>query len=151
LIVVICTDIASVLEKRLAGSVDVMVVNPPYVPTPEDEVGMEGIASAWAGGENGRRVIDRMLPVVDVLLSEKGWFYLVTLTSNCPLEICLVMRKKGYASRIVVQRSTDEENLLILKFWRVKDEESLDKETSSESFVSQFSRSLSSFMEKRWR
>ncbi|KAK0578900.1 hypothetical protein LWI29_017976 [Acer saccharum] len=48
------TDIASGLEKRLAGLIDVMVVNPPYVPTPEDEVGREGIASAWAGGENGR-------------------------------------------------------------------------------------------------
>ncbi|PQP97547.1 hemK methyltransferase family member 2 [Prunus yedoensis var. nudiflora] len=51
----ITTNIASGLEKRLAGLVDVIVVNPPYVPTPEDEVGCEGIASAWAGGENGRR------------------------------------------------------------------------------------------------
>ncbi|XP_033132888.1 methyltransferase N6AMT1-like isoform X1 [Brassica rapa] len=148
---VVCTDIASCLEKRLAGLVDVMVVNPPYVPTPEYEVGMEGIASAWAGGENGRSVIDRVLPVVDRLLSEKGWFYLVTLTSNYPSEICLGMRKRGYASRIVVQRSTEEENLIILKFWRDKDEEGVDKETSSESFVKQFSRSLSSFMEKQWR
>lgn len=148
---VICADLATGLEKRLAGSVDVIVVNPPYVPTPEYEVGMEGIASAWAGGENGRTVIDKILPVVDLLLSEKGWFYLVTLTSNFPAEICLMMRKKGYASRIVVQRSTEEENLVILKFWRDKDEESQDKETSSSSFVSQFSKSLSSLMEKQWR
>lgn len=47
----ITTDIASGLEERLAGLVDVMVVNPPYVPTPEEEVGRDGIASAWAGGE----------------------------------------------------------------------------------------------------
>ncbi|XP_018493510.1 uncharacterized protein LOC108863547 [Raphanus sativus] len=149
---VICTDIASCLETRLAGSVDVIVVNPPYVPTPEYEVGMEGIASAWAGGENGRSVIDRMLPVVDRLLSEKGWFYLVTLTSNYPSEICLMMRKRGYAWRIMVQRSTEEENLVILKFWRDRDEESLEKEASSSaSFASEFSRSLSSFMEKQQR
>ncbi|KAJ0263967.1 MTS domain-containing protein [Hirschfeldia incana] len=149
---IICTDIASCLETRLAGSVDVIVVNPPYVPTPEYEVGMEGIASAWAGGENGRSVIDRMLPVVDRLLSEKGWFYLLTLTSNYPAEICLMMRKRGFAWRILVQRSTDEENLVILKFWRDRDdEESLVKETSSASFASEFSRSLSSFREKKWR
>ncbi|EOA21435.1 hypothetical protein CARUB_v10001821mg [Capsella rubella] len=147
---IVCADIASGLEKRLAGSVDVIVVNPPYVPTPDYEVGMEGIASAWAGGVNGRTVIDKILPVVDILLSEKGWFYLVTLTSNFPAEICLMMRKKGYASRIVVQRSTEEENLLILKFWRDKDEECQDKEISS-SFVSQFSKSISSLMEKQWR
>ncbi|CAI0546192.1 unnamed protein product [Linum tenue] len=86
-------DIASGLEDRLAGKVDLMVVNPPYVPTPEDEVGAPGIAAAWAGGENGRRVIDRILPAADRLL-------------------------------IVVQRSTEEENLQIIKFWRDADEES---------------------------
>ncbi|XP_010424640.1 PREDICTED: uncharacterized protein LOC104709778 [Camelina sativa] len=110
------TDIASGLEKRLAGSVDVIVVNPPYVPTPEYEVGME----------------------------EKGWFYLVTLISNFPAEISLMMREKGYSAGIVVQRSTEEENILILKFLIDKDEESQDKEISSSSFVSQFSKSISS-------
>ncbi|CAA3004756.1 hemK methyltransferase family member 2 [Olea europaea subsp. europaea] len=114
----VTTDIASGLEKRLAGLVDVMVVNPPYVPTPEYEVGQFGIASAWAGGENGRSVIDKILPVADKLLSDKGWLYLVTLTANNPSEICLQMMKKGYASRIVLQRSTDEESLHIIKLWR---------------------------------
>ncbi|KAK7260215.1 hypothetical protein RIF29_26071 [Crotalaria pallida] len=114
----IITDIALGLEKRLAGLVDVMVVNPPYVPTPEDEVGAEGITASWAGGENGRSVIDRILPVADHLLSEKGWLYMVTLTANNPSEICLQMRKKGYASKIVIQRSTEEESLHIIKFWR---------------------------------
>ena len=118
---VISTDIASGLEERLAGLVDVMVVNPPYVPTPEDEVGREGITSAWAGGEDGRSVIDRILPVADKLLSSKGWLYLVTLSSNHPLQLCLQMREKGYASRIVLQRSTDEESLHIIKFWRGSD------------------------------
>ncbi|KAM3682963.1 hypothetical protein ACJW31_12G110400 [Castanea mollissima] len=88
------TDIALGLENRLAGLVDVMVVNPPYVPTPEDEVGREGIASSWAGGENGRSIIDRILPIADNLL------------------------ERGYASRIVVQRSTEEESLHVIKFWQ---------------------------------
>ncbi|XP_031504498.1 uncharacterized protein LOC116267078 [Nymphaea colorata] len=115
---VISTDIASGLSKRLARSVDVIVVNPPYVPTPEDEVGSEGLTAAWAGGENGRTVIDRFLPVIDELLSLRGWFYMVTLTANNPSQICRLMRDKGYASRIVVQRSTEEERLHVLKFWR---------------------------------
>ncbi|EYU46290.1 hypothetical protein ABFS82_04G056100 [Erythranthe guttata] len=118
---VVNTDIALGLEKRLARSVDVIVVNPPYVPTPEEEVGCSGIAAAWAGGENGRRVIDRILPVADGLLSDKGWLYLVTLAANNPLELCLEMRKKGYASRIILQRSTEEESLHIIKFWRDSD------------------------------
>jgi methylase of polypeptide subunit release factors len=38
--------------------------NPPYVPTPDDELDRGGIAAAWAGGHLGRRVIDRLLPQV---------------------------------------------------------------------------------------
>ncbi|KAB2601749.1 hemK methyltransferase family member 2-like [Pyrus ussuriensis x Pyrus communis] len=129
------TNIASGLEKRLKGLVDVIVVNPPYVPTPEDEVGREGIASAWAGGENGRTVIDKMLPVADTLLSKKGWLYMVTLTENNPSQICLQMREKGYASRILVQRLTEEENLQIIKFWRDSDSQVVEKETKQCQFL----------------
>ncbi|OWM91330.1 methyltransferase N6AMT1 [Punica granatum] len=139
----IITDIVSGLEKRLEGLVDVMVVNPPYVPTPEDEVGKSGIASAWAGGEDGRAVIDRILPIADTMLSERGWLYLVTLTANNPSQICRQMRERGYASRIVVQRSTDEESLHIIKFWRDPEIRPSLKETTapnSESLLSQFSR-----------
>lgn len=35
---VVVTDLVHGLEKRLAGSVDVLLFNPPYVPTPEHEV-----------------------------------------------------------------------------------------------------------------
>ncbi|XP_043695559.1 methyltransferase N6AMT1-like [Telopea speciosissima] len=115
---VILTDIVSGLERRLVGMGDVIVVNPPYVPTPEDEVGRDGIASAWAGGENGRSVIDRILPIADKLLSERGWLYMLTLAANNPSQICRMMREKGYASRIIVQRSTEEESLHVIKFWR---------------------------------
>jgi hypothetical protein len=38
--------------------------NPPYVPTPDDEVLRDGIARAWAGGCRGRLVTDRVLPLV---------------------------------------------------------------------------------------
>ncbi|KAK7348816.1 hypothetical protein VNO80_23519 [Phaseolus coccineus] len=131
----VITDIAAGLEERLAGLVDIMVVNPPYVPTPEDEVGVEGITSSWAGGENGRSVIDRILPVADRLLSEKGWLYMVTLTANNPSEICHQMRKKGYASRIVVQRSTEEESLHIIKFWRDFDTKGDEPDQSASGFI----------------
>lgn len=35
---VVVTDLVHGLERRLAGSVDVLLFNPPYVPTPEHEV-----------------------------------------------------------------------------------------------------------------
>ncbi|KAH7290189.1 hypothetical protein KP509_30G035600 [Ceratopteris richardii] len=109
-------DLISGLEKRLAGAVDVLIFNPPCVPTLDEEVG----TSAWAGGNKGRVVIDRMLKTVDSILSKKGRFYLVTVTANNPGEICQIMRRKGFSSRIVIQRHSEEESLHVLKFWREK-------------------------------
>ncbi|XP_078175796.1 S-adenosyl-L-methionine-dependent methyltransferases superfamily protein [Carex rostrata] len=114
------TDIALCLQKRLWKSIDVLVVNPPYVPTPEDEVGAVGIVSSWAGGFKGRMVIDRILDVIDELLSSNGLTYMVLLSENDPLEISQVMRERGFGSRIALQRSTEEERLCVIKFWREK-------------------------------
>lgn len=144
----VIADVASGLEKRLDKLVDVMVVNPPYVPTPDDEVGVGGIAASWAGGEDGRTVIDKILPVADKLLSDRGWLYMVTLAENNPSELCLQMRRKGYASRIVLRRSTDEENLSVIKFWRDPDILSEENESAGSndygtmigSMLSQFPR-----------
>uniref|UniRef100_A0A804NUM7 PIPK domain-containing protein n=1 Tax=Zea mays TaxID=4577 RepID=A0A804NUM7_MAIZE len=92
---VIVTDIMSGLDKRLAGMVDVAVVNPPYVPTHVEEVGCRGIAASWAVGLNGRQVIDRILPAVREMLSERGWLYMVALEDNDPSDICHLMSEMG--------------------------------------------------------
>ena len=42
----------------------VQIFNPPYVPTPDEELSRTDIARAWAGGNRGRVIIDRFLPQV---------------------------------------------------------------------------------------
>lgn len=81
---IIVTDLVSGLAPRLDGLVDLLIFNPPYVPTPDEEVARGGIASAWAGGFRGRRVVDRLLPLVSQLLSPKGEFLLIALPDNDP-------------------------------------------------------------------
>ena len=48
-------DLLGPLRSDLAGRVDLLLFNPPYVLTPSEEVGSASIAAAWAGGPTGAR------------------------------------------------------------------------------------------------
>lgn len=61
--------------------------------TPSEEVGSHSIEAAWAGGIDGREVIDEFLPHVKLLLSPCGIFYMVVVDENKPLDIIEIMRR----------------------------------------------------------
>ena len=79
-------SLASGLLYRLKHSIDVMMFNPPYVPTVSEESSIaqtsRGIEGAWAGGEAGMEITNSFLEVVSELLSSQGRFYLVALKAN---------------------------------------------------------------------
>lgn len=112
----IITDLVKGLLPRLKGKVDLLVFNPPYVVTPPEEVGSHGIQAAWAGGRNGREVMDRVFPLVTELLSPRGLFYLVTIKENNPEEILETMRIKGLHGTTALSRQAGQEILSVLKF-----------------------------------
>ncbi|KAJ3044506.1 HemK methyltransferase member 2 [Rhizophlyctis rosea] len=60
------THFTTPLLPRIHHAVDVLIFNPPYVVTPSEEVGSHSIEAAWAGGLDGREVIDAFLPLVNV-------------------------------------------------------------------------------------
>lgn len=86
---------------------DILLFNPPYVPTDTSEVSSAqssaDIAGSWAGGTDGMEITDRLLQDVEVssfpvfwdtindhsqgLLSPRGRFYLVALKQNNVLSI----------------------------------------------------------------
>jgi len=70
---VVMMDLVSGFESRLRHRVDVLIFNPPYVPSGDDLVeddliseDKHGISAAWAGGQDGRQVLDRLLPKISV-------------------------------------------------------------------------------------
>ncbi|KAL7495960.1 hypothetical protein ACHAWT_004281 [Skeletonema menzelii] len=112
-------DLASQLLDQLAGKVDVLIFNPPYVPTPDEEVGSSGIEASWAGGSNGRVVIDRALPQIARLLAfPHGVAYVVTVDDNYPEQISQTMdelygikvvpwlRRRAHNEYLTIQRMT---------------------------------------------
>ncbi|KAK9710222.1 S-adenosylmethionine-dependent methyltransferase, variant 2 [Basidiobolus ranarum] len=115
----VITHFTQGLSTRLHKAIDVLVFNPPYVVTPSEEVGSHSIEAAWAGGIDGREVIDKMLPIVDDLLSPRGVFYLVLILDNRPQEIMNLMKTQyGLESKIITLRKAGREKLYIVRFSR---------------------------------
>ena len=50
------------------------------------------ITASWAGGEDGRVIIDQFLPLLDTYLSSSGRCYLVLVQENRPREIAQFLR-----------------------------------------------------------
>lgn len=114
----VVSDLFRNVGPALAGAVDLLVFNPPYVPTPPEEVAGGGIYAAWAGGERGREVIDAFLAEAPRVLSASGCVYMIAIAQNDPEEILAVMRGRGFAGANVLTRKADEEVISVLKFWR---------------------------------
>jgi len=109
----VCADLTS--GMWCPSCADVIIFNPPYVPTPSDEVGSDGIEASWAGGEDGREVIDRFLPLLPTWLSVKGICYLVLVEENRPKEVAARLFELGLKSEIILSRRARNELLHILR------------------------------------
>lgn len=101
---------------------DVIVFNPPYVPTDKDELIRafveRDISASWAGGRNGREVIDRFISEVAEYLCDDGLMYLVVLEVNNPDEIILNAQRHGFTAQCIMQRQAGIEKLRVLRFRR---------------------------------
>ncbi|KAG5891682.1 hypothetical protein JTB14_020099 [Gonioctena quinquepunctata] len=97
---------------------DVIIFNPPYVVTESEELCGNGLNCAWAGGNQGRLIIDRLLSSLPNLLSESGVCYMVLLKENEPEEIVEILGKNTLKSKMVLQRKIPGEHLYVYKFFR---------------------------------
>jgi release factor glutamine methyltransferase len=125
---VVQCDLLAPLARRLRGAVDVLLFNPPYVPTPAEEVprpgafasGGDALPAAWAGGERGREVIDRALPVlVPLLRAGGGVLFLVLVEDNAPEEVMAQLAALGAEAVVVARVKAANEHLCVVRATRV--------------------------------
>lgn len=109
------SDLGSGLEA-LQGKVDLLIFNPPYVVTDSNEVSNQGIEASWAGGIDGREIIDKFLPLSVNFLSTQGVFYLLGIKQNKPSEICDLAKSYGLLGSIIKEKKAGIEKLFIIKF-----------------------------------
>jgi release factor glutamine methyltransferase len=103
------------LYARLAGKVDLLCFNPPYVATDSkewvinetpadirfhDTQAARGIGGAWAGGPAGMDVTDRVIDMVHTLLAPNGRFYLVAVIENDPTRIVNTLQGTGLQAQV---------------------------------------------------
>jgi release factor glutamine methyltransferase len=100
------------------GSFDVVLFNPPYLPTDADEERDDWMATALSGGESGRAVIDRFLEDVGRVLDPEG-FALVLVSSLAGVEAVVETADGfGFSAAAVLEESYPFETLSILKLVR---------------------------------
>ncbi|EOD31813.1 hypothetical protein EMIHUDRAFT_231461 [Emiliania huxleyi CCMP1516] len=114
---------ADLLGAVRPGTVDVLLFNPPYVPTSEEEAASgqaeRDISAAWAGGPDGRVVVDRLLPDLGRLLSARGVFYLLGVRENRPDELAAqVEAQHGMRAELIAERRAQNERLFVMRFSR---------------------------------
>lgn len=102
---------------KLVRNIDVLVFNPPYVPSLAEEE-RSIIDKAWAGNSKGRSTTDRLFPLLPHLMSSNSAGYIVALDENNPSEMCQILRGLGFEATIVKKRKIIGERLSILKFVR---------------------------------
>lgn len=128
-------DLTSPLRS---GMVDILIFNPPYVPTPdlpgipEVETGdgkstfeddSKLLALSYAGGADGMETTDRLLDALpDILSRERGCAYILLCAQNKPEEVKQRMRAMGTELRAETVGTSGKkggwEKLQIIRIWR---------------------------------
>lgn len=125
-------DLATALLPRWQHQVDVILFNPPYVPSADDDDDnhpennsstvsttstINLLAAAWDGGPgNGRQVIDRAIPQIEQLLRQTtGVAYLVTIDENQPQQVAQSIRPTGLLMTPWFRRKARNEYLTVHK------------------------------------
>ncbi|KAM8718003.1 hypothetical protein ACLKA7_004673 [Drosophila subpalustris] len=115
-------NLVDAIRKR---SVDVLLFNPPYVVTSDEELQSQklftdqrNLVYSWAGGRDGRRVTDALLEQLDDILSPSGVLYLLLLRENKPDEIIKQLVECNFKAVKHMERRIPGEYLYILKVTR---------------------------------
>jgi release factor glutamine methyltransferase len=104
------------LYNGICGRFDLVIFNPPYLPTSEEERLKSWLDRAFDGGPTGRDEIARLLEHADRILAPGGRILTVISTLTGVGEIMKMFAGRGFRSREVASEKVPFERLLVLKF-----------------------------------
>lgn len=99
-----------------AAAFDLVVFNPPYLPTPEDREWDDWMEHALSGGEDGRRLVDPFLDDVERVLAPGGDALLLVSSLTDPEAVRAYAWDRGLESERVTSEKHPYEELVVLRF-----------------------------------
>ncbi|RPJ54051.1 MAG: methylase, partial [Methanobacteriota archaeon] len=104
------------LCSGLRGEFDLVIFNPPYLPTQDEERIDDWLECALDGGESGRDVIERFAASVGSVLADGGRVLMVISSLTGPVEVARIFLRAGFSTRVVRRRAVEGgEELMVLR------------------------------------
>jgi release factor glutamine methyltransferase len=102
----------------IRGSFDLIVFNPPYLPTEPHERIDDWLEYALDGGTTGRETIRRFASGIANLLDPGGRILLLVSSLTGPDKVRQIFADHGFASEIVCQETIEDEVLYVMRIYR---------------------------------
>ena len=108
----------TISSAGIRSTFDLILFNPPYLPTlPEDRID-DWLEYALDGGTTGREVIERFAEEAGRVLAPDGRILLLISSLTGLPEVRDIFYRQGFISEIVVKEKVEDENLYVLKIVR---------------------------------
>ncbi|MBX5327558.1 MAG: HemK2/MTQ2 family protein methyltransferase [Candidatus Bathyarchaeia archaeon] len=93
---------------------DIILFNAPYLPSEKwEEHDLE--AKAWAGGKNGRKIIDRFIREAPKHLRKNGRILLVQSTLSNMKQSLRMLVAEGLAAKVIAEKKADFETIVVIE------------------------------------
>lgn len=109
------TPIEDVTPAKPPLGFDLILFNPPYLPTSDDEKVSGMLNYAFDGGVSGRDSIDRFLNETGAYLKDGGFFLLLISSLTGLDEVTDEMKKNGFSAEVIGTSKVSFEELMVLK------------------------------------
>jgi len=94
---------------------DVIIFNPPYLPTSEAEARQGWLEKAWAGGPTGREIVDVFLKEAPKHLKRPGKILLVQSTLSDVTRTVRLLKEYGLEPKILAEKKLDFESIKLIQ------------------------------------
>lgn len=106
------------LFSGIRGPFDLVIFNPPYLPTGPNERIDDWLEYALDGGPEGRSTIVRFIRQVGRVLAPGGRFLIVVSSLTGIREVESALEEAGYDHGIVLEQMIEGERLVVVKGWK---------------------------------